>query len=510
MSIPNGSGEISFELPLSSAVARRTFPQALANLYDSFRLGADVGGYCGRILAILFLKVIEDLGISTDQSADEAVVNIGGVFFQVPDEVSFKSLWGERRKLGNGSRLDRALRTLEDANPSLLMPRGTRLSDAIPFNADELGDAHQRNVRLAALLEGINELDLALGTFANPVDELRPLISQLLDHVALANKGSAGEIHVPDEVAALIFRLMAPKSGEAICDPICGSGALLRQFGIRTPDGDSSEGWSIFGQEAHLALWATAELSILLSGVRNHLIRLGDPIRSPMMLESEDVIQKYDVVVGNLLQPIDQWSVDAAEGDPFGRFWRGLPPKGKGEYAYISHMIETLDPKSGRMAVVASSGALFRGASEARIRKQLVEENLLSAVVGLPEKLFYTSSAPAVLLIFDKAKTDKKILLIDAGREYTPGKSQNSIPEEAVSRLVAVVQGRQEIEGYSRLVDVDEIRAADFNLNISRYLSSNEMTPKVDRDSLVERRYDLMRELQIVHEKINNRLKAFR
>jgi type I restriction enzyme M protein len=195
-------------------------------------------------------------------------------------------------------------------------------------------------------------------------------------------------------------------------------GRLIRQ---RT----GSRKYALYGQEAIGSTWALAKMNMFLHGEDNHRIEWGDTIRNPKLLDSTASLKHFDIVVANPPFSLEKWGFEGAEADKFSRFRRGLPPRTKGDYAFILHMVETMKPGTGRMAVVVPHGVLFRGAAEGRIRQKLIEENLLDVVIGLPEKLFYGTGIPAAVLVFRKNKADDKVLFIDASRDFEAGKNQN-------------------------------------------------------------------------------------
>jgi type I restriction enzyme M protein len=157
-------------------------------------------------------------------------------------------------------------------------------------------------------------------------------------------------------------------------------------------------------------------MNMFLHGEDNHRIEWGDTIRNPKLLDGTASLKHFDIVVANPPFSLEKWGFEGADADKFSRFRRGLPPRTKGDYAFILHMVETMKPGTGRMAVVVPHGVLFRGAAEGRIRQKLIEENLLDVVIGLPEKLFYGTGIPAAVLVFRKNKSDEKVLFIDATR----------------------------------------------------------------------------------------------
>jgi len=201
-----------------------------------------------------------------------------------------------------------------------------------------------------------------------------------------------------------------------------------------------------------------------------------------MHLEGDN-LRRFNVVTANPPFSLDKWGQEYAKTDPHKRFWRGLPPKSKGDYAFLTHMIEStyIDPnQNGRVGVIVPHGVLFRGGSEGKIRKQFIEENLLDAVIGLPAKLFYGAGIPAVIMVFKRNKTDDSVLFIDASREYESGSNQNRLREEDLDKIFNVYHKREFLDKYAYRATFDEIRENDFNLNIPRYVDTFEPEPLVD------------------------------
>ena len=181
---------------------------------------------------------------------------------------------------------------------------------------------------------------------------------------------------------------------------------------------------------------------------------------------------KFEVVVANPPFSLDKWGHAEAGNDAYKRFHRGLPPQSKGDYAFITHMIETTTHDSGRVGVVVPHGVLFRGSSEGKIRQQLIEENLLDAVIGLPSNLFYGTGIPAAVLVFKRNKPDTNVIFIDASRDYQDGKNQNRLRQTDIDKIVATYQARETVDKYAYLASLDDIKANDFNLNIPRYVDT--------------------------------------
>ncbi len=222
---------------------------------------------------------------------------------------------------------------------------------------------------------------------------------------------------------------------------------------------------------------------------------MGDTIRNPKLLDGTASLKHFDIVVANPPFSLEKWGFEGADFDKFSRFRRGVPPRTKGDYAFILHMIETMKPGSGRMAVVVPHGVLFRGAAEGRIRQKLIEENLLDVVIGLPEKLFYGTGIPAAVLVFRKNKTDEKVLFIDASRDFEPGKNQNLLRETDLQRILDTAAKRQSVARYSHLATPAEIAENDFNLNIPRYVDTYVEEAQIDLMALRNERGQLKSEL---------------
>jgi len=188
---------------------------------------------------------------------------------------------------------------------------------------------------------------------------------------------------------------------------------------------------------------------------------------------------KFDIVVANPPFSLDKWGADNAPSDKYNRFWRGIPPKSKGDYAFITHMVETLN-ETGKLGVVVPHGVLFRGGSEGKIRQQFLEENLIEAVIGLPSNLFFGTSIPAAILIFNRQKKSKNVIFIDASREYESATNQNKLRETDINKIFTTYKEFRTIDKYSYVAAPEEIKENDYNLNIPRYVDTFEEEPEID------------------------------
>jgi len=221
----------------------------------------------------------------------------------------------------------------------------------------------------------------------------------------------------------------------------------------------------------------------------------GDTLKDPRLV-AEGQLQKFDVVVSSPPFNVKDWGQEAAATDPYGRYRRGVPPRASADYAFISHMVETLEPSHGRMAVVVSHGVLFRSGAELQIRRQLLEENLVDAVIALPAKLLPNTSLPIALLVFRKDKRDGQVLFIDASRQFEYGKTQNQLRDEDVAQIEKTYAARADVEGYARLVPLEGILQNDCNLNVVLYVGAVEQVRLVDLEALRAERAQLRAELE--------------
>ena len=448
---------------------------------DTFRGTIDPAQYKDYILVMLFLKYLSDVWKDKKEEyekeykgdAERVKRRLARERFLMPDGCDYYALYARRNEANIGELINVALEQLEDANKAKL----EGVFRNIDFNSEaNLGQTKERNKRLKELLED----------FATDTIDLRPsrvggqdiignTYQYLIGRFASDAGKKGGEFYTPGEVSELLARLLAPKKGSRICDPTCGSGSLLIQVGDQVRDND----FSLYGQEMNGSTWALCRMNMLVHNKDAARIEWGDTIGSPKLIE-RDALMKFDVVVANPPFSLDKWGAESAEADKFHRFHRGVPPKSKGDYAFISHMIESAKEEGGRVGVIAPHGVLFRGGGEGRIRKALIEENLLDAVIGLPEKLFFGTGIPAVILLFKKGRSTKDVLFIDASGEYVEGTNQNRLGEDHIKKVVATYRAFQTVPKYSYRATREEIAENDFNLNIPRYVDTFEGEKEVD------------------------------
>ncbi len=474
---------------------------------DTFRGSIESSEYKDYILIFLFLKYLSD--VHADRVAvlrhkyhgDTARIDraLARERFLVPPGCDFASLYAARNETDIGQRIDIALAAIEDANKAKLEGVFRNVS----FNSDKLGETRERNALLKHLLED----------FADPRLDLRPsriggqdiignCYEYLIANFAAGAGKKGGEFYTPREVAILLAKLVAPVSGNRICDPTCGSGSLLLRTAAEVPDGNCA----LYGQEKNGATWALCRMNMFLHNQDGARIERGDTLRNPKLLEG-DALMRFDVVVANPPFSLDKWGAEEIGADRHQRFHRGVPPKSKGDWAFITHMVETAHADGGRVGVVVPHGVLFRGAAEGRIRRALIEENVLDAVIGLPENLFFGTGIPAALLLFKRRRTKKDVLFIDASREFESETKSNKLRPADLDRIVATYKKRQPVEKYAALATPAQLAENDYNLNIPRYVDTFEPKPEIDVKKVQAEISDLEKQLADVRKQMAGYLK---
>jgi type I restriction enzyme M protein len=452
---------------------------------DSSRtsVGADV--YKDYALTMLFFKYLSDKSkaeyaklkarFGDDTARIDAKMKTSR--FYIPPNSSFDEVYAQKEQDNIGEIINVALRQIEDHNKDKLAG-----VFSVDFNSESvLGKPQQRNKMMRHLLEDFHKIDLS----DINEDIIGNSYMYMIEKFGADAGKKAGEFFTVTAVAELVARLARPKPGDRISDPAVGSGGLLLLAGEEVRK-QGSNNFALYGQEAKGQTYQLARMNMFLHGMDQARIEWGDTLNNPMLVEN-DGLMKFDVNVANPPFSLKKWGAESADADQYNRFWRGIPPKDKGDYAFITHMIETLKPQSGRMAVIVPHGVLFRGGAEGKIRQQLIEENIIDAVIGLAPGFFQTTGIPVAILVIDRARekggareNDKDILFIEASKEFKPGKAQNTLTKENADKIVDTFAQRQEIEKFSHIANLDEIKENDYNLNITRYVDTFEEEEEVD------------------------------
>lgn len=451
---------------------------------DTFRGTMDSSKYKDYILTMLFVKYVsdfykeklEELKARFGDNEDRIQKSLKREKFQLDAECTFDTIYENRNAENIGEIINKILMKIEDDNKEKL----EGIFRNIDFNSEaELGRTKERNAALKHLIEDFADDSLDLRpSMLNGHDVIGDAYEFLIANFASDAGKKGGEFYTPGEVSTLLAKLVAPKDGDRIYDPTCGSGSLL----IKASKEVGTDNFRLYGQERNGQTQALAKMNMFLHEINDSVIEWGDTLRNPLHLENGRLM-KFDAIVSNPPFSLDKWGAEDLKDDIYNRFEMGLPPKSKGDYAFIEHILASLN-ENGTAGIILPHGVLFRAASEGKIRKHIIENNWLDAVIGLPENLFFGTGIPACILIFKKNKIDKNIVFIDASKEYEKGKNQNNLRNEDINKIVEVYNKRKEIEKYCHIASFEEIKENEFNLNIPRYIDSFEEEEKIDMDKV--------------------------
>jgi type I restriction enzyme M protein len=479
---------------------------------DSSRTSVDGGVYKDYVLSMLFYKYLSDLSkkkreeyekrFDGDKNRVEEKMRLDR--FYLPENTSFDHIYSIMEQDNIGEELNKVLAKIEDANKEKLDGVFN-----IDFNSEAvLGKLEQRSRMIRNLIADFKKIDLSVVN-----DDLMGNAYMYMIEKFGADAGKkAGEFFTTKSVAQLVAMLAQPKPGDRIVDNAVGSGGLLILAGQEV-EKQGSNNYMLYGQESKGSTYQLARINMYVHGQDSARIEWGDTLNNPMLVEN-DKLMRFDCAVQNPPFSLKKWGADNAEDDKYKRFFRGVPPKDKGDYAFITHMVEVLKPKTGRGAVIVPHGVLFRGGAEGKIREAFLKENIIDAVIGIPANLFQTTSIPVAILVVDRSRekgganeSKKDILFIEASKEFQPGKAQNSLSDENINKIYDTYVNRKDIEKFSRKVDFKEIQENDFNLNITRYVDTFVEEEPIDFQANLRELEKINPELERLEKEMNEYLK---
>lgn len=486
---------------------------------NTFRDNIDASNYKDYVLAMLFVKYLSD---TYDEKVQELKKEYSGIRLQrqidnlpfvLKKEDTFDYLQENKYAIDIGTKISEALVGIESSNAIL-----NGIFRGIDFNSESnLGKKEQKNPLLIDLIDDFADLDLHPSRIETndeqvPADVIGDAYEYMIGEFATMAGKKAGSFFTPQEVSEIMARIVDPAENDRIYDPTCGSGSLL----IRAAKKGDIDKVSIYGQEVNSSSISMARMNMFIHDIGDAHIAWGDTIANPQHLDSDGNLMKFDCIVANMPFSKDKWAQgfnkggevsvdtenDSAKGkkgkkkefkmepslDRFHRFDIGVPPASKGDWAFLLHMISSMNG-NGRVAAVAPHGVLFRGASEGKIRKAILEKNLVDAVIGLPENLFYGTSIPACIIVFRRGRKTSDVLFIDASKHFEKKKAKNSLRIEDIDKIVDTYKKFRkgetaEIEKYSHVATIDEIKENEYNLNIPRYVDTFEEEEIIDIDTV--------------------------
>ncbi len=503
---------------MESKTSKTIISNTLWRACDTFRGKIDSSIYKDYILVMLFVKYLsdtykehlEDYEQKYEGDKERIQRALGRDRFVLDEKSTFDHIYSKRNDANVGEVINKALEHIEEENKMKL--RGVFRN--IDFNSEAiLGQTKDRNSMLKHLLEDFKDLDLRPSSVGS-ADVIGDAYEYLIGKFASDAGKKGGEFFTPSEVSELISRLVKPKENDRIYDPTCGSGSLLIRTAKKVPSGKVA----IYGQERNGQTHSLCRMNMFLHKFDDANIAWGDTLSNPLFLD-DGQLMKFQVVVANPPFSLDKWAMGFAGSeddkdfkmeaslDSHRRFEWGVSPKSKGDYAFVQHMLYSL-AEGGRMGIVLPHGVLFRGAAEGKIRKQIIDMNLLEAVIGLPANLFFGTGIPACVLVFKKNRSRKDILFIDASNDghYEKAKNQNNLREEDIKRIVDAYEKYGDIDRFTHVATLDEIRDNEYNLNIPRYVDTFEEEEPVDMDAVKQNIANIKKELAEVEAKMEKQL----
>ena len=511
------------------AIKKTTFEDIKNALWagaNTFRDNIDASNYKDYVLSMLFVKYLSDTfdesveNLKKDYEGIRLERQIANLPFVLKEEYTFNYLLKNKYAVDIGSKISEALTGIESSNAIL-----SGIFRGIDFNSENnLGKKEQKNPLLRTLLDDFADLDLRpshIETKDNevPADVVGDAYEYMIGEFATMAGKKAGSFFTPQQVSEVMAQIVAPQEKDRVYDPTCGSGSLL----IRAAKKGGLDKVSIYGQEVNNSAISMARMNMFIHDIKDAHIAWGDTLANPQHLDSDGNLMKFECIVANMPFSKGKWaegfnpggevSVDEDETpvkankkgkkkefkmepslDRFHRFDMGVPPASKGDWAFLLHMIHSMSG-NGRVAAVAPHGVLFRGASEGRIRQAVIEKNLIDAIIGLPENLFYGTSIPACIVVFKRGRTTTDVLFIDASKEFKKEKAKNKLRDGTngepndIKRIVdtyrAFVNGENaEQEKYSHVASLSEIEENEYNLNIPRYVDMFEEEELIDLESV--------------------------
>lgn len=435
----------------------------------------DAASYKEYIFPLLFFKRISDVydeqfaGFVAEGGVEYAGMQAEDLAIRIPDGAHWKDV---RQVTENvGQRLVEAFIAIEQANP------GEEADGRIIGGLDGIfgpkdgwtNKAKMPDHIITSLIEDFSRHDLSLASC--PADEMGQAYEYLVGKFADDAGNTAQEFYTNRTVVTLMAEILQPQPDESIYDPTCGSGGMLvKCLDFLRQKGQPWQGVKVFGQEINALTASIARMNLYLNGVEDFSIVREDTLAHPAFVNGSQ-LRKFDIVLANPPYSIKTWNRDAFMNDKWGRNILGTPPQGRADYAFIQHIVASMNKDNGRSATLLPHGVLFR-VEEKELRQKLVESDVVDCVIGLGPNLFYNSPMEACIIVCSNNKPEErkgKMLMINAINDVVRQNAESKLLPEHIERMTKVYHSSTEIDGYSKLVSIDEVAAKDYNLNISLY-----------------------------------------
>ncbi|MFW6030668.1 MAG: type I restriction-modification system subunit M, partial [Halanaerobiales bacterium] len=464
-----------------------TLDKLESHLWESaniLRGSIDSSDYKNYIFGLLFLKRLSDVFNENRETIKEEYGQefvddsdfYTESYFYVPKRARWNNIQGKTQDIG--ATINKAFEVLEHENPVL-----EGVLSTIDFNDKDRLPDHV----LEQLIQHFSDYNFGNEGLEDP-DLLGRAYEYLIRQFADDAGKKGGEFYTPRQVVKLIVEILDPKPQMRVYDPCCGSGGMLVYSAEHLRENDHSmEEITLYGQERNLNTWGICKMNMLLHNLYDAQIARGDTMREPEFTE-DGKLQQFDRVIANPMWNQSEWSKEyLQDAHPYGRFSYGFPPKNSADWAWILHMLASAN-KEGKVGVVLDNGVLFRSRSEGKIRKKILQEDLIEAVIALPSNLFYNTSSPGCILIFNKNKPverTKKVIFIYGEEDYEEGSNQNYLRNKDIDKILNAYHNYDNIERYCRVVDMEEVERNDFNLNVPRYVDTIEPEESIDVQEVI-------------------------
>ena len=398
-----------------------------------------------------------------------------------------------------GAAIVNAMVGIERANPDTLSGLFSSFDDANWTDKNKLSDE-----RLRDLVEHMSKLKVGNKNYS--ADVMGDAYEFLLKKFADLSKKNAGEFYTPRSVVKLLVKILAPKAGETVYDPACGTGGMLIEA-IRQMNDEKAAYGRIYGQEKNLATSAIARMNLYLHGALDFKVTQGDTLRNPNYIYRGS-LQTFDCCIANPPFGLSKWGAEQFASDVYGRNIWGCPSDSNADFAWLQHLVKSMDPKTGRCTVILPQGVLFHGGKEGEIRKQLIESDKLEAVITFFGGLFYGAGVSACVLCLNNNKPEnhkRKVLLIDGSGIYTAQRAQNIMTEEDVETAYALYTGYADVIDKAKVVTIEDIAAKDYTLSVNTYIEKTQQEV-VDPATIRQKYYDALAAVYDAEETLKNLL----
>jgi len=450
---------------------------------ERFRGKIDSSKYKDYVLSMLFIKYLSDLyhykvdEIKRTKPKPMWDSFIERIPYKLDDQCDFIYLVNNKEQENLGHLINQVVKRIESKNKSI---QGTL--ELVDFNDRMLGDSTEKNKALKGLITTFENSQLDFSPDHTTTDILGDVYEYLIANFASDAGKKGGEFYTPSEVSTLVAKIVSPKKGDSIYDPTCGSGSLLIKTSKQLKDEKNKqiENFDLYGQEINAQTEVLARMNMILHNINGANIVRGNTLTNPLFKENENKVKQFDIIVANPPFSLNiEDDIEVIKNDIFHRYDFGIPPKNKGDFAFVQHMIASLKSK-GKGVTVLPEGPLFRGGQEGKIRQSLLENNWIEGIIKLPSNLFFGTSISSILFIMNKDKKTNEVFFINASEEYKSNKNQNKLTSNNIDKIYHTWNKREEIDKFSRNVSFDEIKENDFSLNVSTYVDNSEIEEEYD------------------------------